>query len=152
MQNKYKIISILLILILGSGHANAKDHIAQELPKLPEAAYSLEGVVDVKKSPLFACHFGRFTVEMVPSQYKDNKYFKVSGTGVLVNSVNLVTKIGSSPQIIYAVPKDAPISNGSVLSAYCISQQGLSHVPYEGPERKDIDQSAAVIQFYLLEE
>jgi hypothetical protein len=52
--------------------------------------------------------------------------------------------------MIYAVPKDAPFSNGAILSAYCIAN--LPNVPCEGIERKDIDQSAWVVQFYLLEQ
>jgi hypothetical protein len=137
------------MITLGFAHVNAKESKTQELQKLPDASYSLNGVIDEKKSPPFAGSFGRYTVEMVPSKNTEHKYFKVAGVGILINSSVLHAKrIGSNDKIIYAVPKDAPISNGSVLSAYCI---GHSQVPYEGPERKDIDRSAAVMEFYVLE-
>lgn len=115
--------------------------------KIPDFSYSLEGVIDEGKSTPFACHFGHFTVEMVNSRYTDYKYFKLQGSGVLVNSLTLSSNVDSHPKVIYAVPKDSPIQNGSILSVCCISRK---NVPYEGEERKEIDQEAALMEFYLL--
>jgi hypothetical protein len=112
---------------------------------LPEGSYSLKNLMYETPAP-FACTFGRFTVEMVDSKYKDHKYFKLRGSGMLINSGYLHTNIAANPDVIYAVPKDSPLKNGAHLSVHCIT--GMGEVPYEGKEREKIDQAAALTEFY----
>lgn len=159
MQQKNWIIGGALTLIMGSVFVICYNHNtgasqpsqgvsnAPEIQKLGEASYSLKDIVDEKSTP-FACIFGHFTVEMVDSKYKDHKYYKLAGSGLLINSGYLHTKISTNPLVVYAVSKDSPLSNGDTLSVQCI---GRNHIPYEGKEREKIDQAAALTEFYIRE-
>lgn len=112
-------------------------------------SFSLHDIIDERKTIPFACQFGTFVVQMVESKNQEYKFYKLQGKGVLINSGYLHFEVGTHPQIIYATKKDSAIQEGSVLTAHCIA---FKQVPYEGEERKDIDQSAALTEFYLINE
>lgn len=127
--------------------AGCKDN-ENSLSETQHVSIDLKDVIDHTKAPPFACGFGKYEVITVPSKHTDYTYFKLEGKGLLINSGWLHTEIYGNPDIIYAVPKPSPIANGVHLSGYCIS---MKTVPYEGKEREKIDQSAAIVDFYLQE-
>lgn len=108
--------------------------------------FSLKGIIDDKKSPGFACTFGKSKVEIIKTS-DSYKYLRLTGSGIVINSMWLRTQRGENPEIIYAVPKDSFIENGSTLVSFCISGHNTN---VEGPEKGG--KEVPFLTFYLIEE
>lgn len=149
LMNKEMILTcVSAVLLIGCDQKKSPEEDNQKLADKGNLSFSLEKIINDKRSSPFACGFGHFEVEIVPSKYKEHKYFKLSGSGILINSGWLHSNIGSNPDIIYAVPQSSPIKDKTSLSAYCISSKD---VPYEGKERENLDQAAAIVEFAAIE-
>lgn len=100
-------------------------------------SFSLQGIINDQNSPPFACHFGRFHVKVMAS-YGLYKYLSLLGSGLLINSMTLSFDVHTNPLLIYSVPRESPIEDGSILVMY-----------YTFP--KDNDQERNLLEYYLLE-
>lgn len=99
-------------------------------------SFTLDGIVDAEYSRPFACTIGKSVVKNLKIK-GHRKYFKLHGHGILINSGYIHKHISEHPDIIWTVPKSAPLKNGSVLSLHA----------FKSPRNKDGSQP---IDFYVL--
>jgi hypothetical protein len=72
------------------------------------------------------------------ASYRLYKYLSLQGSGLLINPMTLSFDVPTNPLLIYSVPRESPVEDGSILVIY-----------FTFP--KDNDQETHLLEYYLLE-